>query len=76
MDLSLSNEKFSLMNSILDKELDNLKKIGKNSPFAQETPPAGICSNLIVKNLKSFFRKPTKIPKTAISFSTSSYNNF
>ena len=36
MDVSLSNEKFNLMNSILDKELENLKKVGKNSPFKFE----------------------------------------
>ena len=36
MDLSLSNEKFNLMNSLLDKELENLKKIGKTSQILPE----------------------------------------
>ncbi len=36
MDLSLSNEKFNFMNSLLDKELENLKKIGKNSSVTSQ----------------------------------------
>ena len=31
MDLSYSNEKFNLMNSLLDKELETLKVIGPKS---------------------------------------------
>lgn len=40
MDLSYSNEKFNLMNSLLDKELETLKVIGPKStnPISLQIP--------------------------------------